>query len=114
MLKGLGGLGDMAKIMKQAQEMQGKMAEIEAGLDQINVVGQSGAGMVVATTSAKGALKALEIDPSLFRPEDKEVVEDLIVAAVKDAQAKAAETHRTEMAKLTEGMNLPAGMKLPF
>jgi DNA-binding YbaB/EbfC family protein len=114
MLKGLGGLGDMAKMMKQAQQMQGKMADIEAGLDQLNVVGQSGAGMVVATTNAKGALKALEIDPSLFRPEDKEVVEDLIVAAVKDAQAKAAETHRTEMAKLTEGMNLPAGMKLPF
>ncbi len=114
MLKGLGGLGDMAKIMKQAQEMQGKMADIEASLDQINVVGQSGAGMVVATTNAKGALKALEIDPSLFRAQDKEVVEDLIVAAVADAQAKAAETHRTEMAKLTEGMNLPAGMKLPF
>jgi len=114
MLKGLGGLGDMAKMVKQAQQMQGKMADIEAGLDQLNVVGQSGAGMVVATTNAKGALKALEIDPSLFRPEDKEVVEDLIVAAVKDAQAKAAETHRTEMAKLTEGMNLPAGMKLPF
>lgn len=114
MLKGLGGLGDMAKIMKQAQEMQSKMAEMQAGMDAINVVGQSGAGMVVATTSAKGELKSLEIDPSLFKPEDKEVVEDLIVAAIKDAQAKAAEAHQSEMAKLTEGLNLPAGMKLPF
>lgn len=114
MLKGLGGLGDMAKIMKQAQEMQGKMAELQDGLDQINVVGQSGAGMVVATTSAKGELKALEIDPTLLNPEEKEVIEDLIVAAIKDAQAKAAEAHQTEMGKLTEGLNLPPGMKLPF
>lgn len=114
MLKGLGGLGDMAKIMKQAQEMQSKMAEVQAGLDQVNVVGQSGAGMVVATTSAKGELKALEIDASLFNPDDKEVVEDLIVAAIQDAQQKAQETHQAEMGKLTEGLNLPPGMKLPF
>ncbi len=114
MLKGLGGLGDMAKIMKQAQEMQGKMAEVQAGLEQINVVGQSGAGMVVATTSAKGGIKALEIDASLFNPDQKEVVEDLIVAAIKDAQKKAAEAHQAELAKLTEGLNLPAGTKLPF
>ena len=114
MLKGLGGLGDMAKIMKQAQEMQSKMAEMQAGLENINVVGQSGAGMVVATVTAKGTLKALEIDPSLFNPEEKEVVEDLIVAAIKDAQSKAEEAHQAEMGKLTEGLNLPPGMKLPF
>jgi len=114
MLKGLGNLGDMAKLMKQAQEMQGKMAELQAGLDNINVVGQSGGGMVVATTSAKGELKALEIDPSLLNPEDKEAVEDLIVAAIKDAQAKAKEAHQQEMAKLTEGLDLPPGMKMPF
>lgn len=114
MLKGLGGLGDMAKLMKQAQEMQSKMADMQAGMDAIQVVGQAGAGMIVATTTAKGELKALEIDPSLFKPEDKEVVEDLIVAAIKDAQAKAEETHQAEMAKLTEGLNLPPGMKLPF
>jgi len=114
MLKGLGGLGDMAKIMKQAQEMQGKMAEMQASLAKINVVGQSGAGLVVATVTAKGELKALEIDPSIFNPEEKEVVEDLILAAIKDAQAKAAERHKEEMGKLTEGLNLPDGMKLPF
>lgn len=114
MLKGLGNLGDMAKLMKQAQDMQGKMAELQAGLDTINVVGQSGGGMVVATTSAKGELKALEIDPSLLTPDDKEAVEDLIVAAIKDAQAKAHEAHKQEMAKLTEGLDLPPGMKMPF
>lgn len=114
MLKGLGGLGDMAKLMKQAQEMQAKMAEMQSGLENVNVVGQSGAGMVVATVNAKGTLKSLEIDPELFKPEDKEVVEDLIVAAVKDAQVKAQEAQANEMSKLTEGLNLPPGMKLPF
>ncbi len=114
MLKGLGGLGDMAKMMKQAQEMQAKIADMQAGLGNVNVVGQSGAGMVVATVSAKGRLKALEIDPSLFKPEDKEVVEDLIVAAIKDAQEKAEEAKAAELSKLTEGLNLPPGMKLPF
>jgi nucleoid-associated protein EbfC len=114
MLKGLGNLGDMAKMMKQAQEMQAKMGEMQDGLADINVVGQSGAGMVVATTNAKGEIKALEIDPSLFDPDQKEVIEDLIVAAIKDAQGKAQEAHQAEMAKMAEGLGLPPGMKLPF
>ncbi|MFT4715087.1 MAG: DNA-binding YbaB/EbfC family protein [Paracoccaceae bacterium] len=114
MLKGLGGIGDMAKMMKQAQDMQAKMGDMQDGLADINVVGQSGAGMVVATANGKGELKALEIDPSLFKPEDKEVVEDLILAAIKDAQEKARETHQSEMAKMAEGLGLPPGMKLPF
>lgn len=108
------GLGDMGKLMKQAQEMQGKMEEAQARLDTIEVEGEAGAGMVKAVASAKGSLKRLSIDPSLFNPDDKEVVEDLIVAAVKDAQEKAAEAAQTEMAKVTEGLPLPPGMKLPF
>lgn len=114
MLKGLGGLGDMAKIMKQAQEMQSKMADAQARLDEITVDGEAGAGMVTATVSAKGELRALNIDPSLFNADDKEVVEDLIVAAVKDGQARATERAQEEMGKVTEGLNLPEGMKLPF
>lgn len=114
MLKGLGGLGDMAKLMKQAQELQSKMAEAQARLDEITVEGEAGAGMVKATVSAKGELRALSIDPSLFRPEDREVVEDLIVAAIKDGQARAAQRAQEEMAAVTEGLNLPPGMKLPF
>lgn len=114
MLKGLGGLGDMAKIMKQAQEMQSKMADAQAKLDDITVEGEAGAGMVKATVSAKGDLRALSIDPTLFNPDDREVVEDLIVAAVKDGQAKAAEKSQEEMGKITEGLGLPEGMKLPF
>lgn len=114
MLKGLGGLGDMAKMMKAAQEMQGKMAELQDGLARITVEGRSGAGLVTATATAKGELTGLSIDPSIFKPEEKEVVEDLILAAIKDAQAKASERAQEEMGKLTEGLGLPPGMKLPF
>ncbi|MFK5997066.1 MAG: YbaB/EbfC family nucleoid-associated protein [Rhodobacterales bacterium] len=114
MLKGIGQLGDMAKLMKQAQEMQGKMADAQAKLDEIEVSGDAGAGLVSATVTAKGTLRRLDIDPSILVPSEKEVVEDLIVAAIKDAQDKAAVAQQEEMAKVTEGMNLPAGMKLPF
>ena len=114
MLKGLGGLGDMAKMMKAAQEMQGKMAEMQEGLDRIVVIGESGAGLVRARATAKGELTGLEIDPSIFVASEKEVVEDLILAAIKDAQSKASERAQAEMGRLTEGLGLPPGMKLPF
>ena len=114
MLKGLGQLGDMAKIMKQAQEMQGRMTEIQEELNTITVTGESGAGLVKTTATAKGELVGLEIDPTIFNPDEKEVVEDLILAAIKDAQAKAAERSQAEMSKITEGLSLPEGMKLPF
>ena len=75
---------------------------------------QEDAGLVKATASAKGELKALDIDPSIFNGDDKEVVEDLILAAIKDAQSKASDKAQEEMAKLTDGLGLPADMKLPF
>ncbi|MEO1550385.1 MAG: YbaB/EbfC family nucleoid-associated protein [Pseudomonadota bacterium] len=114
MLKGLGGLGDMAGIMKQAQEMQTKMAEAQDALNTVFVTGEAGGGLVKATANAKGTLTALDIDPSILKAEDKEVVEDLMLAAIKEAQTKAGEAAQAEMAKITEGMGLPAGMKLPF
>ena len=114
MLKGLGGLGDMGKMMKAAQEMQGKMAQMQEDMQNILVEGASGAGLVKATCTAKGELKALDIDPSIFNSDDKEVVEDLILAAIKDAQGKASDRAQQEMAALTEGMGLPSDMKLPF
>ena len=114
MFKGLGQLGDMAGMMKKAQEMQNKMAEMQDALHDIMVVGESGAGLVKATASAKGELKALDIDPSIFSGDEKEVVEDLILAAIKDAQSKANDRAQSEMSKLTEGLGLPADMKLPF
>ena len=114
MLKGLGGLGDMAGMMKKAQEMQAKMAEMQEALETITVTGESGAGLVKATATAKGELTALEIDPSIFDPNEKEVVEDLILAAIKDAQARAQAKSQEEMGKLTEGLGLPPGMQMPF
>ncbi|WP_120633966.1 YbaB/EbfC family nucleoid-associated protein [Ruegeria sp. EL01] len=114
MLKGLGGLGDMAKMMKSAQDLQTKMTDMQEELNTIMVVGESGAGLVKATATAKGELKGLDIDPSIFNGDDKEVVEDLILAAIKDAQSKAAERSQDEMGRLTESMGLPKDIKLPF
>ena len=114
MLKGLGGLADMGKMMKAAQEMQTKMVALQEELGRMMVVGESGAGLVRATSTAKGELVGLDIDPSIFNPDEKEVVEDLILAAIKDAQSKAAEKNQDEMRKITEEMGLPADMKLPF
>lgn len=114
MFKGLGQMGDMAKMMKAAQEMQQKMASLQDDMHNLMVTGESGAGLVKATCTAKGELKGLDIDPSIFNSDDKEVVEDLIMAAIKDAQTKASEKAQEEMGKITEGMGLPKDMKLPF
>lgn len=114
MLKGLGQLGDMAGMMKKAQEMQSKMAQLQEDLATMTVTGESGAGLVKATSTCKGELVGLDIDPSIFDPNEKEVVEDLILAAIKEAQMRASDRSQEEMGKLTEGLGLPADMKLPF
>ncbi len=114
MFKGLGQMGDMAKMMKAAQEMQAKMAELQEEMTRLTVTGEAGAGLVKAVCTCKGELKSLDIDPSIFSRDDKEVVEDLILAAIKDAQARAQERAQEEMGKITEGMGLPKDMKLPF
>ena len=114
MFKGLGGLGDMGKMMKAATEMKEKMETLQEELHTMTVTGESGAGLVKATATAKGELTALDIDPSIFNPEEKEVVEDLILAAIKDAQSRASEKSQEEMSTLTESLGLPADMKLPF
>ncbi|WP_439560027.1 YbaB/EbfC family nucleoid-associated protein [Roseinatronobacter sp.] len=114
MFKGMGGLGDMAKMMKTAQEMQGKMAQLQEDLKSIMVTGESGAGLVKATATAKGELTGLDIDPSIFNVDEKEVVEDLILAAIKDAQAKAEARSKEEMGRMAESLGLPRDMNLPF
>lgn len=117
MLKGLGslgGLGDMAKMMKAAQEMQGKLAELQDDLARMVVTGEAGAGLVKARATAKGEVTGLDIDPSILVPSEKEVVEDLILAAIHDAQLKAQARSEQEMSKLAEAMGMPPGMKLPF
>ena len=114
MLKGMGGLGDMATMMKSAQEMQQKIADMQEEMSNVTVTGESGAGLVKATATAKGTLTALDIDPSIFHPDEKEMVEDLILAAIKDAQSRAQTRMQDEMRKLTESLGLPPGMNLPF
>lgn len=108
------GLGDMAGLMKQAQEMQSKMSEAQAKLEELTVTGEAGAGLVEVTVTAKGNVTGLKIDPTILTGDDKEVVEDLIVAAIKDGQLKAQAKAQEEMGKVTEGLNLPPGMNLPF
>lgn len=115
MFKGLGEGGfDLSKMMEAAQDMQAKMTEMQADLTRLTVTGESGGGLVKATATAKGELTALDIDPSIFKAEDKEVVEDLILAAIKDAQRRAQDRAAEEMSRLTREMGLPADMKMPF
>jgi DNA-binding YbaB/EbfC family protein len=105
---------NLGQMMKQAQEMQSKMAEMQAKLDQVEVTGASGGGMVAVTLNGKGDMRKLKIDKSLVDPEDVEVLEDLILAAFNDARVKVEAHVSAEMAKLTGGLKLPPGMKLPF
>jgi nucleoid-associated protein EbfC len=114
MFKGLGGMGDMAKMMKAAKDMQERMSRLHEDLAQTIVTGESGAGLVRAEATAKGELTGLKIDPAIFKAEDKEVVEDLILAAIKDVQKRAAEKTQSEMQKLSSELGLPADMNLPF
>jgi DNA-binding YbaB/EbfC family protein len=114
MLKGLGNLGDMAKMMKAATEMQGKMAELQDQLARTVVIGESGAGLVKARATAKGEITGLDIDASILVPTEKEVLEDLILAAIKDAQSRGQQRNVDEMRKLTEALGLPSNMPLPF
>ena len=105
---------NLGQMMTQAQAMQERMAEMQAGLERVEITGQSGGGMVQVTLTGKGDLKKLKIDPTLLDPAEAEVVEDLVVAAHADAKAKVEAHTAEEMAKLTGGLNLPAGLKLPF
>ena len=105
---------NLGQLMKQAQEMQAKMGELQAKLAEAEVTGQSGGGMVQVTLNGKFDLRRVKIDPSIAKPDDVEVLEDLIVAAFADAKAKAEAQVQEEMKKLTGGLNLPGGFNLPF
>jgi DNA-binding YbaB/EbfC family protein len=99
-------------MMKQAAQLQSKMQELQAELDTIVVDGAAGGGMVAVTLTAKGDLKGVRIDESLLKPSDKEIVEDLLVAAHADARRKAEALLQDKMKTLTGGLPLPPGMKL--
>ena len=105
---------DFMGMMKKAQAMQAKLQEAQDELARVEVQGASGGGMVAVTMTAKGDLKSISIDPSLLTPADKEMVEDLILAAVADAKGKAERASAEKMQALTAGLPLPPGMKLPF
>ena len=105
---------NLGNLMKQAQEMQAKMEQMQNRLAEIEITGESGAGMVRVTLNGKSEMRGLKIDPTLFNSEDAEVVEDLTVAAFNDAKAKAEQQMQEQMAEVTGGLNLPPGVKLPF
>jgi nucleoid-associated protein EbfC len=105
---------DIMGMMKKAQAVQAKLQEAQEELGRLEVEGQAGGGMVSLTLNAKGELRGVRIDASLLTPADKEMVEDLIVAAFADGKAKADRVAAEKMQSLTAGLPLPPGMKLPF
>jgi len=107
-------LGDMMNMMKQAKELQEKMQQMQDEISAMEVEGSSGGGLVTVVMTGKSEMKRIKIDPSLMKPEEAEIVEDLIVAAVNDARAKAENALADRMREMTGGLSLPPGMKLPF
>ena len=105
---------DIGNMMKQAQQLQKKMADAQEKLNLIEVEGVSGGGMVKVVSTAKGEIKRISVDDSLMKQEEKEITEDLIVAAVNDAKQKGEAAAQEEMKNITGGIPLPPGMKLPF
>ena len=105
--------GGMGNLMKQAQQMQAKMAKAQEELAQMEVVGEAGAGMVKVTMTGAHSVRRIEIDQSLME-DDKEMIEDLTAAAVNDAVRRVEEQNKDKMGALTGGMQMPPGMKMPF
>jgi len=105
---------NLGNMMKQAKAMQENMERMQAELEELEVTGEAGAGMVKVSMTAKGALKGIKLDPSILDPNDPEMLEDLLVAAHADAKRRADETVKEKMSEITGGIELPAGMKLPF
>jgi len=105
---------NLGQLMKQAQAMQEKMAEMQAALEIVEMTGLAGGGLVELTLNGKGDVKKVKIDKALLDPAEVEVLEDLIVAAFTDARRKVSAHAEEEMQKLTGGLQLPGGMKLPF
>jgi nucleoid-associated protein EbfC len=103
---------DLMKMMKQAQELKGRMQKMQEELTGLEVEGQSGAGLVKVKLNGKLDAVALKIDPSLIKPEEAEMLEDLIVAALQDAKAKAEAAVQVKMREVTGGLPLPPGLKL--
>ena len=105
---------DLNELMKMAQEAQNKLLQAQDDLDKVEVEGVSGGGMVKIRASAKGRIIGVEIDPGLLQPSEKQMVEDLVAAAINDARAKADVAAQDAMRDVTGGLQLPPGFKMPF
>ena len=105
---------NLDELLKMAQEAQAKLMQAQEGLDQVEVQGVSGGGLVRIRASAKGRIIGVEIDESLLQPSEKQMVEDLVAAAINDARAKADEAAQGAMADVPGGLQLPPGFKMPF
>ena len=105
---------DFDEILKMAANAQAELQKIQDNLEHVEVEGQAGGGLVKVRATAKGRILGVEIDPSLLVPEEKETLEDLIVAALNDARTNADQVANAEMQQMTSGLALPPGMKLPF
>jgi nucleoid-associated protein EbfC len=105
---------NLTDIMKQVQSMQSRMGDMQTKLANMSVTGQSGAGLVKVTMSGKAQVTNIAIDPSLLKPEEKDILEDLLIAALNDAKAKVETVAAEEMKAVTGGMALPPGFNLPF
>ncbi|MGI6245977.1 MAG: YbaB/EbfC family nucleoid-associated protein [Pseudochelatococcus sp.] len=103
---------DIMGLMKQAQGLQQKMADVQAEFDAIEVEGTAGGGSVKVVANVKGLVKSVAIDPAILNPDDREIVEDLVAAAVNDARAKGERVVQDRMADLTKGLPIPPGLKL--
>ena len=105
---------NLGKMMKQAQELQGRMADLQEQLAQLEITGAAGGGMVEVTLNCKGEARKFKIDPAAVNAEDTEMLEDLLLAAFNDAKSKQEQAMREKMSALTGGLPLPPGMALPF
>ena len=105
---------NLGQLMKQAQEMQTKMAEMQEKLETLEISGSAAAGMVTVVLNGKGAMRSVKIDPSLVKPEEAEILEDLITAAHNDAKSRLEEKVQEETSSMMGGLQLPPGFKLPF
>ena len=105
---------NLGQLMKQAQEMQSKMAEMQQRLVDVEITGSAAAGMVIVVMNGKGEMRKVKIDPALIIPDEAEVLEDLIVAAQNDARAKVDAYMQEESSKMMGGVELPPGFKMPF
>jgi hypothetical protein len=105
---------NLAGMMKQAQQMQSKMQEMQSKLESMELTGEAGAGLVKVVLNGKGDMRKITLDPKIVDPADTEMLEDLILAAARDAKSKVESAAAEEMQKVTGGLQLPPGMKLPF